>query len=81
MLQVLLMQPNTTAVFSFQMSQAAIYYGGVGTCNFNTTVNYAVRCLYNLSVSIVLGHLCFSNVSGLACGNIAVPSELCVEHC
>lgn len=42
-LQVLLMQPNTTAVFSFQMTQAATYYGGVGTCNFNTTVNYAVR--------------------------------------
>ena len=42
-LQVLLMQPNTTAVFGFQMTQAAVYYGGVGTCNFNTTVNYAVR--------------------------------------
>ena len=42
-LQVLVMQPGTTAVFSFQMTQAAIYYGGIGTCNFNTTVNYAVR--------------------------------------
>ena len=42
-LQVLVMQPNTTAVLSFQMTQAAVYYGGIGTCNFNTTVNYAVR--------------------------------------
>ena len=37
------MQPNTTAVFSFQMTQAAAYYGGTGTCDFNGTVNYAVR--------------------------------------
>ncbi len=37
------MQPNTTAVFRFQMTQAAIYYGGMGTCDFNATVNYAVR--------------------------------------
>ncbi len=40
---MLVMQPNTTAIFSFQMTQAAVYYGGIGTCNFNTTVNYAVR--------------------------------------
>ncbi|CAL5227659.1 g10665 [Coccomyxa viridis] len=40
-MQVLVMQPNTTAIFSFQMTQAAVYYGGIGTCNFNTTVNYA----------------------------------------
>lgn len=43
-MQILVMQPNTTAVFSFQMTQAQPYYGGQATCQFNTTVNYQVRC-------------------------------------
>ena len=43
-MQTLQMQAGTTAWFSFQMTQAAAYYGGELSCNFNSTVNYQVRC-------------------------------------
>ena len=53
-LQVLLMSPGASARFVFQMTQAGPYYGGQGNCQFNTTVDLAVRYMQRSAQDVVL---------------------------
>lgn len=53
-LQMLLMSPGANATFVFQMTQAGPYYGGQGNCQFNTTVDNAVRCIQCSSEDVIL---------------------------
>lgn len=38
-----LIQPNTTALYNFNLTLLSLSYGGTLVCNFNYTLNFAAR--------------------------------------